>query len=120
MLAQEERPIANSYWVEPGRLLAGRYAGAEGEEQTPEKMRRFLRAGVSLFVNLTEEGELDPYESVLQSEASALGRVVEHHRMPIKDMNTPTPAEMVQILDTVETALSTGHTVYVHCWGGKG
>ena len=120
MLVQPDGPIPNSYWVESGRLLAGGYPGSLGEEHACQKVRRFLRAGVTFFLNLTEEGEVEPYERFLHSDALALGGSVEHHRMPIEDMNTPTEHEMVEILDMVDTALATAHTVYIHCWGGMG
>jgi protein-tyrosine phosphatase len=34
-------------------------------------------------------------------------------------MNIPTVAEMVTILDRIDTIMRDGCT-YVHCWGGKG
>ena len=46
-------PTDGSYWVEPGRLLAGSY---------PEDVQALQAAGVTLFVDLTEEGELPPYD----------------------------------------------------------
>ena len=41
--------------------------------------------------------------------------------MPIRDVNVPkSAAEMTAILDCIDGALAQGHTVYVHCWGGRG
>ena len=58
------RPIPDSYWVRPGRLLAGQYAGARLPALALRKLRRLLDAGVTSFVDLTEAGEawLPPYE----------------------------------------------------------
>jgi protein-tyrosine phosphatase len=40
--------------------------------------------------------------------------------MPIKSFSTPSRAEMIRTLDTIDTALAGGQTVYVHCWAGIG
>jgi predicted protein tyrosine phosphatase len=119
---QQKRPIPDSYWVRPGRLLAGEYPGAPQDKRARQKLRQMLAAGVTFFLDLTEEGEyaLKPYAPLLQEEATALGCPAKHHRRPIRDMRTPAPEEMTRILDTIDTALDAGHTVYVHCYGGIG
>jgi protein-tyrosine phosphatase len=81
-----------------------------------------LSAGVTVFLDLTEEGEygLKAYEPLLREEADALGCSVVYRRISIPDMQTPTRDEMIEILDTIDTALEAGHVVYVHCYGGIG
>ena len=108
-------PIGDSYWVEPGRLLAGQYPGAVDEGTARAKLRRLLDAGITLFIDLTEAGEytLKPYALLLPMEA-------EHRRMSIPDMGVPSPEEMRQILATIDQALEAGQVVYVHCYGGIG
>lgn len=113
-------PIPDSYWVIPGRLLAGEYPGAREDMDARRKLRRFLDAGITFFLDLTEEGELVPYAHLLAEEAMARGIAVEHHRAPIRDLSTPTPDETERILDIIDAALGAGHRVYVHCWGGIG
>jgi protein-tyrosine phosphatase len=49
-----------------------------------------------------------------------MGRPVLHRRMPIADMDTPTPEEMSQTLALIDQALADGRSIYVHCWGGIG
>lgn len=116
-----ERPITDSYWVRPGRLLAGEYPRHKDDEASRPKLRRLLEAGVTFFLDLTEiEEGLKPYVPLLQEEVAALGRSVAHRRMPIRDGRTPTHEEMAHILNTIDSALAEGHTIYVHCWGGKG
>jgi hypothetical protein len=112
-MTSHERPIPNSYWVKPGRLLAGDYPGDLDDTETRRKVQWLLDAGVTFFVDLTEESEAEPY-------ARWLGQAAEHHRMPIPDWDIPTPEEMAHILDTIDAALEAGHTVYVHCWYGIG
>ncbi len=116
------KPIPDSYWVKPGQLLAGEYPRAKDEAESRLKLRRFLEAGITMFIDLTEPGEsgLEPYTALLQTEAAALGRPVEHRRFAIPDFSVPSPAAMAQILDAIDTALEAGHIVYLHCWGGIG
>jgi hypothetical protein len=115
-------PIPDSYWVEPDKLLAGEYPGAPRDAYARAKLRRILAAGVTLFLDLTERGEYDlnPYAPLLRDEAAALGRPVEHQRMSIPDLGTPSPGQMARILDAIDAALAAGHIVYVHCYGGIG
>ena len=118
---QERRPDPNTYWVREGRLLAGEYPGAADPEQAREKIGRFLDAGVTFFLDLTEENELSPYVGLLEEEARARGVDVVHRRLSIRDLDVPrTRDEMTRILDEIDAALALGHTVYVHCWGGIG
>jgi ADP-ribosyl-[dinitrogen reductase] hydrolase len=117
-----ERPNNATYWVLPGRFLAGEYPGAYDEGEARERLRAYLHAGVDLFIDLTEAGEytLKPYDHLLTEVAKAMGRPAEHRRMPIRDVSVPTTAFMREILDTMDAALAAGRTVYVHCWGGIG
>ena len=116
----EKRPHNNTYWVEPG-LLAGEYPGAANGEAASTKLRKSLDAGIDCFIDLTESGELEPYEDRLYAEASACGKQVEYRRFPINDRGVPeSPDHMREILDTIEAALSEKRIVYVHCWGGVG
>ena len=116
----DPHPIPDSYWVDPGRLLAGEYPGAKAPGDARLKLRRFLAAGITYFVDLTEAHELAPYDWILQQEAAAQGLAVEHWRAPIPDLGTPTSATVTRILDAVDDAMASGHRVYVHCWGGIG
>jgi protein-tyrosine phosphatase len=118
---QPNRPDKNSYWVRPGQLLAGEYPGARRKADTRQRIRSFLEAGITFFLDLTEAHELEPYEQILKEEAAARGLAVGYRRMPIKDGGIPrTPQEMTHILDAIDQAIATGQTVYVHCWGGVG
>jgi hypothetical protein len=117
---EDHRPIPNCYWVEPGRLLAGEYPGAPDEATARRRLRQFLAAGLTYFLDLTQEGEPGPYARLLSDEAAAAGVAVAHRRAPIRDFGVPTHSEMAGILDAIDDALAAGHVVYVHCWGGVG
>jgi hypothetical protein len=56
--AQPERPIPDAYWIIPGRLLAGPYPGSRREGMVRQRLLRFLAAGITLFLDLTEEGKM--------------------------------------------------------------
>jgi len=111
-----ERPILGSYWVRPGRLLAGEYPGAVNRADARKKLRRLREAGVTFFLDLTEEGELDPYLELVERSDIPL----EHRRMAVRDFSAPGNVEIVAILDTLDEALADDHVVYLHCWGGVG
>lgn len=112
-------PVGNAYWVEPGRLLAGEYPTAGGDEAARERLSRLLEAGIDFFLDLTEPGELPPYEALLPG---PYGRdAVAYVRKPIRDHGLPRHAsEMLEILDELDAALAEGRRVYLHCRAGIG
>ncbi|HKE95834.1 MAG TPA: ADP-ribosylglycohydrolase family protein, partial [Povalibacter sp.] len=111
-------PVPNSYWVEPGRLLAGEYPGSSSRAEALDRIQRLLRAGINTFIDLTEEGELPPYLPLLPADAQAR---IEHHRWPIVDHGLPRSQQyMAEILDSIEDALARQRRVYVHCHAGIG
>ena len=114
-------PIPDSYWLIPGQLLAGEYPGTYVEADTREKLATFLDAGIRTFINLTEERELSGYEHILQALSAERGIETTHIRQSIRDYSTPRErAQMIEILATIRSEISTGRAVYVHCWGGIG
>lgn len=118
-----DRPIPRSYWVERGRVLAGEYPGSLNDEEARTKIDRLIHAGVTWFLDLTEEHDtiqLKPYAHLLPTEPSASGHTVGHRRMSIRDGCAPSTEEMKAILDAIDAATSDGHVVYFHCWGGHG
>lgn len=114
------RPIAASYWVLPGRLLAGEYPGSFDREEAQGRIRLFLDSGFNSFVDLTQPHELVPYEPLLQMHASQAMPRPEYLRFPIQDRGTPARATMTAILDSIDRSLSAGRKLYLHCWGGVG
>ena len=105
------RPIENSYWVVPGKLLAGEYPRDPGEESSLTKLTRLTESGVSAFIDLTQEGEFYPYTQWLGAET--------HQRFPIVDSSVPESRELATaVLDAIDEHIGQGRTVYLHCrWG---
>jgi len=117
----EELPNSECYWVEPRHLLAGEYPGDLSDAIARRRLEEYLRAGVTFFLDLTEAGELRPYETALAAEAAALGVSATYRRFPIRDVGVPRSAqEMTEILDVIDAALAGGQVVYIHCRGGVG
>lgn len=114
------RPLPESYWVEPGRLLAGEYPGSASEFLSRKRLTALLLAGFDTFIDLTRPGELLPYEPLLEEEARLLGKKATYQNFPIGDFGLPTREQMTAILDTIDAALAAGRNVYLHCWGGIG
>jgi ADP-ribosylglycohydrolase/protein-tyrosine phosphatase len=118
MATDDSPPIPNSYWVQPGRLLAGEYPGSMSRAEAMERVRKLLAAGITSFIDLTEEGELPEYEKLLPD---ATERRVRYRRLPILDHSVPdSPAHMARILDLIDGELGAGQCVYLHCRAGIG
>ena len=101
--------------------MAGEYPGHPAAGNAKERVARHIEAGISFFLDLTEEDELDPYTRFLPERHPVSGLPMVHKRMPIRDVDVPkSAAEMTAILDSIDGALKEGHVVYVHCWGGRG
>jgi ADP-ribosylglycohydrolase len=114
------RPLESTYWVVPGRLLVGEHPGSRSRAQSMERLRSFLEAGVTCFIDLTEPGEAPAYEMLLPFETPA-GQRVEYLRETIADHGVPADREtMGRILAMLDGALDAGHRVYVHCRAGIG
>jgi hypothetical protein len=112
-------PFSNSYVVPGAALIAGEYPSSPDEIAARKKLAALLDVGVGKIIDLTTPDDpLAPYDLIL--ERLAHNRTVARHHMPIRDLGICEIEEMVHILDSVDTALSEGQTVYVHCWGGVG
>lgn len=100
------RPHGDSYWVWPGRLLAGSHPAAH--------LGALRDAGIGTYIDLTHPPAAPaPY-------AAAIGEAVRWYGFPIVDYAVPGEALMRRILQTIDASLADGHTVYVHCHAGVG
>lgn len=118
---QRVRPHANSYWVIPGKMLAGEYPRELGVTGSRAKLGAIVGAGIRSFVDLTEPHELHGYSELLDEISSIAGVTCHYNRFPIVDGSIPGSVDTTtEILDTIDRSLSNAHPVYVHCWGGIG
>ncbi|MGC4028890.1 MAG: ADP-ribosylglycohydrolase family protein [Steroidobacteraceae bacterium] len=109
-----KRPIPNSYWVEPGKFLAGEYPGGDGEAATLKRLQLFWDAGIRHFFDLTEPGEMPAYWPLLPRGAA-------YRNFPIPDHSIPrTGQSMQEILAALAAAHADSGGIYVHCRAGIG
>jgi ADP-ribosylglycohydrolase len=107
-------PLRNTYWVLPGKVLAGEHPGGTNTEATRERLQRLIEAGVECFIDLTEPGELKTYDTQLPFGIEYLRKPIKDHGIPARRMH------MAEILDCLHDTLSSGRGVYVHCRAGIG
>jgi protein-tyrosine phosphatase len=92
--------MASMRWIEPRRLLAGAY---------PRNLDALVDGRVTLVVDLTDEGELEPY---------VLPSTIRHVRAAIPDFGVPSEEELRRTLDLIDS--EPDGVVFVHCRGGCG
>lgn len=66
-------PFPNSYWLKDGQIVCGEYPRDFDDLEDHEGMTALLEAGVRVFVDLTEPGELKPYREIAIDTAEQLG-----------------------------------------------
>ena len=116
-----DKPIPESYWVVPGNFLAGGYPISSADEAVARQcLAAFIDAGITSFFDLTREGELPPYQPILQEEALHYGIPIQYQRLNIQDKGLPSHEQMKTLLDTLDASLTAGKKIYLHCWGGIG
>lgn len=118
-------PFTDTWWIEPGLVLGGRYPGGHDPAQMQQMLGALLDGGFRTVVNLQERSEdgregSAPYEAALAELADARGIDVELVHEPIRDHGVPSPHQARRILDAIDAACERSHRVYVHCWGGHG
>jgi len=119
-------PFERSYWVIPGKFLAGFYPGDRQKDLMMMKLHGLLDCGIYCVINLMEPDERDhdgkpfiDYAHELKKMADG-NNSIDFYRMPVRDLHVPTERFMIQILDTIDASLNEDRPVYVHCWGGRG
>lgn len=113
-MSSPPKPLAESYWVIPGRLLAGKYPGGKNLKELERRLGPLLDAGFDGFLDLTEEGELPPYAAYLPASAAHVRKAITDHGVP-RDA-----AHMSEIVAALDGLLREGRRVYVHCRAGIG
>ena len=113
-IAAPNRPLPNSYWVIPGRFLAGEHPLGAHQAETLERLKRLREAGINSFVDLTETHELLEYRHLLP-------RQIDYLRCAIVDTQVPdTVAQAQAALASIRAGLERGRSIYLHCRAGIG
>jgi protein tyrosine/serine phosphatase len=113
-------PFPRSYWVVPGKFLAGYYPGSRDSSTTQRKLEGLLEHGIRHLINLMGGETFIPYEQQLENIAAKGDIPIKLVHMPIRDTDVPTVEGMVAILDEIDRAIRQNPRVYLHCWGGRG
>ena len=100
--------------MEPGRILAGEHPDGGGEAATRARIDALLGAGVRGFLDLTEEGEMTDYGSLLPAGVQRQAFALPDHSVP------HTAQQMRDVQDSLQRLLAAGTTIYVHCRAGVG
>lgn len=106
--------LANSYWVVPGRLLAGEHPCGLTPELTRARLKKLFEAGIDCFVDLTRPEEATAYREALPPGTAYFNRPIPDHGLPAE------PAHTRAILAYLREALDSGRRVYLHCRAGIG
>jgi protein-tyrosine phosphatase len=99
-------------WIDRGRLIAGRHPCSVGQEEAAREVRELLNLGVTLFLDLTEDGELEPYVQLVAP--------ARYLRAPMRDFSVPADDVLVAAMDVIDTELERDGIVFVHCLAGCG
>jgi protein-tyrosine phosphatase len=116
-----------SYWVVPGKLLAGGYPGSEDPIEEEKNLIGLIQAGIRHVISLIEPQEYDhsenpfaPYVDNMETIAETIKISVTFDQISIKDFSVPTERQMIRILNQIDMCINYDKPVYLHCWGGKG
>lgn len=114
------QPISESYWVEPGVVLAGEHPGHWEEALLKRRISRLLDAGVRVFVDLSSRGDVArPYRPMLERICRGRGIIGKYVNYPLPAERVPEYAEeVVAILREIHRGVERGVRVYVHCSDG--
>lgn len=121
MIMKTQLPFKSSYWVIPNQLIVGEIPIANNDIETKAKLDSLINLNVSAVINLMEADEKDHSGNLFFNYQSHL---IEHgvitHQFPIKDMDIPSPIQMMRILKQIDVYVKQRKVVYLHCWGGLG
>ena len=110
-----DAPIRNSYKVDE-RIYAGEYPATSNEILGRKELSRFVKFGITHFIDLTEGGELLPYSQWLPDGCN-------YTRFGIKDCGVPrSMQDVTELLEEIVTTIKADKNAkfYIHCRGGIG
>ncbi len=111
------RPLANSYWLQQGRILAGEYPTGREAKLTAAgraRLQSLVSAGIDCFIDLTEAGEGPAYDTLLPKGVMYLRHAIRDQAVPHRQ------SQMRRIQDDIAAALAGGRSLYLHCRAGIG
>ncbi|KAK9727629.1 hypothetical protein K7432_001713 [Basidiobolus ranarum] len=122
-------PTPYSNWVIPGKVLCGAYPMVRDKNESRDHLRSLLAAGVTTFVCLQEQSELNmlpDYKSEVMDLHKELGgektcRSIQFVHFPIRDGSILHDVLLNSLISVLEQRVfKNNELLYVHCWGGHG
>jgi len=120
-------PFNRSYWVVPGKLMAGGHPGSKDPIVEERNLKALIQSGIRHVLSLLEPENYDlpddpfaPYVDHMETIAENMKISVTFDQISIKDFSVPTERQMIRILNQIDMCIKYDKPVYVHCWGGKG
>ncbi|MBI5718589.1 MAG: dual specificity protein phosphatase family protein [Burkholderiales bacterium] len=114
--APPRRPHANTYWLLPGRLLAGEHPHPGHADGLTLRLSGLQAAGVTCCIDLTGDTE----GTGVYVPLPVAGRPARRLAFAVTDFGVPTAERMRQVLDVIDAALDGNEVVYLHCRAGIG
>lgn len=113
-------PFSRSYWVIPGKFLAGHIPTDSNLEVSEKKISNLLSCGIKTIINLQEEDETNFKGNPFLKYEEFLPKNISFFRKSIQDLNIPSKNLIREIIDIIDDSIKQNKPVYVHCWGGIG
>ncbi len=113
-------PLPQTYWVEPGSLLAGPHPLRMPGAPHPAALQALISGGITAFVDLSDPLEVSGAAYCDSFVDFAGGAEIRYYNLPFRDFATPTVPEMRAILDLLGTLQAQGSPAYIHCYAGVG
>lgn len=122
-------PYERSYWVVPGKLIAGHLPSAQNGDIDEHlfRLNRLIVVNIGAVINLMEKSEIGhnglplwDYSEPLKKLADVQNHNLSIIRMPIPDLGIPSKTRMTEILNMIDSFNKDKRMVYIHCWGGIG
>lgn len=113
-------PPTGTYWVIPGRFLAGPHPMTLPGFDPEQSINSLLSSGINAFIDLTKRDEISgfSYLPLIQDRSDNPDIKYIHH--PIQDFGIPSPPIMRMVLGNIGNLLELGRNPYLHCMGGIG
>ena len=96
-------PLANTYWVIPGLVLAGEHPGESDRDIVEKKLVALLEAGIRTFIDLTDEDEINEDAKLVPSYRGQLRTLTDERRIDITFMRIPIQDRDVPSVWTMRT-----------------
>jgi|WetSurMetagenome_2_1015567.scaffolds.fasta_scaffold140309_2 hypothetical protein len=113
-------PLPMTYWVVPGRFLAGPQPLVIQLSSPHETIETIVSAGINAFIDLTYPAEMMGHTYLPILEKMTDHPDIRYFNLPIRDFGLPTHEVMRDIQDRIKLMLDQNSNIYLHCYGGIG